>query len=385
MKQLTCEMCGSTDLIKDGGVFVCQTCGCKYSVEEARKMMIEGTVDVRGTVQVDNSANVKKYLENAKRAMAKEDWDETEKYYNLVEQNDPDNIEAIFYSAYAKAKQTLIEEDIYKREAAFKVLANSISIIDDHFDASRGKENETAIKSMAADLAKMISSSFVFTEWKNNYGIVYKTNKAQTFQLFARLILSFKESVDHIAAVADDAYLHESLILLLKTAIATDHFNSKTLREILAQEQAVLNRVAYWAMPEHKEEKPRLYAEKRTLEEQIDAKLSDIMVAHSAYFQGVKFMMQLSGDPLMVFLEKEHARLQARVDELTQEYIKATNGGESFLKDIREAGEEVRAVEEILEDLKGKRDQLDKAEAEIAPLRKRLSEIQKRLTNPEGN
>lgn len=59
MKQLTCEMCGSTDLIKDGGVFVCQTCGCKYSVEEARKMMIEGTVDVRGTVQVDNSANVK--------------------------------------------------------------------------------------------------------------------------------------------------------------------------------------------------------------------------------------------------------------------------------------------------------------------------------------
>ena len=43
MKQLTCEMCGSTDLVKEGGVFVCQTCGTKYSVEEARKMMISGT------------------------------------------------------------------------------------------------------------------------------------------------------------------------------------------------------------------------------------------------------------------------------------------------------------------------------------------------------
>ena len=43
MKRLTCEMCGSTDLMKDGGVFVCQSCGCKYSVEEARKMMVEGT------------------------------------------------------------------------------------------------------------------------------------------------------------------------------------------------------------------------------------------------------------------------------------------------------------------------------------------------------
>ena len=41
MKQLTCEMCGSTDLIKQDGVFVCQTCGCKYSIEEAKKMLIE--------------------------------------------------------------------------------------------------------------------------------------------------------------------------------------------------------------------------------------------------------------------------------------------------------------------------------------------------------
>lgn len=104
MKQLTCEMCGSTDLMKDGGVFVCQTCGCKYSVEEARKMMVEGTVDVRGTVQVDNSAFVQKYLENARRAKQKEDWDETEKYYNMVEQNDPNNIEAIFTAPTEKQK-----------------------------------------------------------------------------------------------------------------------------------------------------------------------------------------------------------------------------------------------------------------------------------------
>lgn len=92
MKQLTCEMCGGTDLIKDGGVFVCQTCGCKYSIEEAKRMMVEGTVDVQGTVKVDNSAFVEKYLANARRAKEKEDWEETEKYYNMVEQNDPDNM-----------------------------------------------------------------------------------------------------------------------------------------------------------------------------------------------------------------------------------------------------------------------------------------------------
>lgn len=51
MKQLTCEVCGSTDLIKQDGVFVCQACGCKYSVEDARKMMIEGAVSIEGAVK----------------------------------------------------------------------------------------------------------------------------------------------------------------------------------------------------------------------------------------------------------------------------------------------------------------------------------------------
>ena len=77
MKQLVCEMCGSTELVKQDGFFVCESCGCKYTVEEAKKMMIEGTVDVTGsTVKVDNSAFVENYLANARRAYAKEDWEE---------------------------------------------------------------------------------------------------------------------------------------------------------------------------------------------------------------------------------------------------------------------------------------------------------------------
>lgn len=64
------------------------------------------------------------------------------KYYNMVEQNDPHNIEAIFYSSYRKAKQSLVESDLYKREAAFKVLRNCVSIIDDNFDTDREKNLE---------------------------------------------------------------------------------------------------------------------------------------------------------------------------------------------------------------------------------------------------
>lgn len=68
MKQLVCEMCGGTDIIKDEGVFKCQTCGTKYSVAEAKKMMIEGTVEVTGTVKIDNTEQLEKYLELSRNA-----------------------------------------------------------------------------------------------------------------------------------------------------------------------------------------------------------------------------------------------------------------------------------------------------------------------------
>ena len=57
MKQLTCEMCGSTDLMKQDGVFVCQSCGTKYSVEEAKKMMVEGNVTNNIDANVVNIIN----------------------------------------------------------------------------------------------------------------------------------------------------------------------------------------------------------------------------------------------------------------------------------------------------------------------------------------
>lgn len=54
MKQITCEVCGSNDLLKQDGVFLCQACGCKYSLEEVKKMMVEITNPVQ-VVGIDNA------------------------------------------------------------------------------------------------------------------------------------------------------------------------------------------------------------------------------------------------------------------------------------------------------------------------------------------
>lgn len=95
MKQLTCEMCGSTDLIKQDGVFVCQSCGIKYSVEEARKLMIEGKVDVSGsTVFIDNTKQVENDLKRAKQYENEGNSRSAMEYYNKVLDADADNAEA---------------------------------------------------------------------------------------------------------------------------------------------------------------------------------------------------------------------------------------------------------------------------------------------------
>lgn len=207
MKQIVCEVCGSNDLVKEDGCFICQYCGAKYSPEEAKRLIVEvnGKVDVSGSkVTVDNTSFVERSLENARRAKAKEDWEECEKYYNMVEQYEPTNIEAIFYSSYGKARMALVDSDRFKREQKIKVLKNSISVIDDNYDNSPDKyeENKVLIQNFNADLLSMMNSSFVMNTVNN--GNYTSNDSSYTFDMFIELSLGMIESIEHIIGVITD-------------------------------------------------------------------------------------------------------------------------------------------------------------------------------------
>ena len=104
MAMFKCEMCGSTDIIKQDGVFVCQSCGIKYSPEEAKKMMVEvaGTVAVKGSVKVENTVSVESLLKRAfmtlEDADAEDDedesFDEADELFDRVLDIDPECAEA---------------------------------------------------------------------------------------------------------------------------------------------------------------------------------------------------------------------------------------------------------------------------------------------------
>ena len=104
MKKLTCEMCGSTDLIKSEGVFVCQSCGLKYTIEEARKLMIEGTV----SVTVDNSNMVEQWTNMAENAINSRNYAEAYQYYTKIVEEQPNNWKAIWGKGKSAAWQSTL-------------------------------------------------------------------------------------------------------------------------------------------------------------------------------------------------------------------------------------------------------------------------------------
>lgn len=104
MQAMKCDICGSNDIVKQDGLFVCQHCGTKYTVEEARKLL--------GYVKIDQSEENEKYLTLARRAVKNKDIDNGIKYWELIAENDPMNWEAIFYLPYFRILKNPMDEDL---------------------------------------------------------------------------------------------------------------------------------------------------------------------------------------------------------------------------------------------------------------------------------
>lgn len=132
MKPLTCEMCGSTNLLKQDDVFVCQSCGTKYSVEEAKKMMVEGTVAVEGTVKIDTSSELKNLYEIARRAKDMENAENAEKYYDMILVKDPTSWEANFYVVYYRAMKCKIAEIWSAGNSLVNSIPSIFELVDKH-------------------------------------------------------------------------------------------------------------------------------------------------------------------------------------------------------------------------------------------------------------
>ena len=88
MKAIVCEMCNSQDLVKQDGMYICQSCGTKYSTEDAKKLMVE----------IDNSKKLNNLYERARQSLDVDDLEHAAEYFKQILDENPNDWEAYFYS-----------------------------------------------------------------------------------------------------------------------------------------------------------------------------------------------------------------------------------------------------------------------------------------------
>ncbi|MBP5415965.1 MAG: hypothetical protein J6Y58_00400 [Clostridiales bacterium] len=152
MKRLVCEMCGSVDLVKQEGLFVCQNCQTKYSVEEAKKMMIEGPV------QVDNSHLVQNYLEMAERAYKSGNNSETENYCNKIIEVEPKNYRALMLKGKAAGWDSTLKNN--RINEAITCFSSAISNAPEEEKEEMIQETKSEVEKLSVALVSLQGERF---------------------------------------------------------------------------------------------------------------------------------------------------------------------------------------------------------------------------------
>lgn len=164
MKRLKCEICESTEFIKQEGVFVCQNCGCKYSIEETKKMMIERTVDVPlSMIKSDSNQRLQNLYILARRAKEDDNAVDAAHYYNEIRVEDPNSWEAAFYAVYYAAMDIRIAQIASAARSVTKCLDSVIGLIKNYVPQ---EEQESCYMEVASSIL-MLSDLYLDNSWNN--------------------------------------------------------------------------------------------------------------------------------------------------------------------------------------------------------------------------
>ena len=216
MKQMVCEMCGGTNLIKTDGVFVCQSCGCKYTPEEAKKTMVEvaGTVDVSGsTVKVDTNERLANLYEIAQRSRDNNDNEAAARYYEMILLDDPQSWEATFYSVYCRALECRIIQIASAAEAIDHSLGSVLTLIKQQLS---GDEQLRALKEV--ELRCVVAAQSFYSNAKRHYIDIPLSLKA--------------DSTEYTQELFDRSYASRDLLLHCGDRVASLFNNEAYTREV---------------------------------------------------------------------------------------------------------------------------------------------------------
>ncbi|MBR5947887.1 MAG: TFIIB-type zinc finger domain-containing protein [Clostridia bacterium] len=182
MQAIVCEMCGNNDIVKEDGLYVCRYCGTKYSVEEARKLLIEVKVDVSGSkVKVDESEKLENLFVLARRAFETKDYDNAAKYYEMILFNNAYSWEAAFYFAYSRAVDFNFTDLIPETEPLRNCIDHVLQLI---------SEKLSTVPEKNAALGEVISRCSDFADEVVNVTLGHYTSRNNDPALYRQMYLN---------------------------------------------------------------------------------------------------------------------------------------------------------------------------------------------------
>lgn len=399
MKQLTCEMCGGTDLIKQDGVFVCQSCGMKYSVEEAKKMMIEGTVDVQGTVKVDDTAKIQNYLDLSKNAYDSGNGQSAFDYANKALEIAPKNPRA--WIAKMKAIEYIATLGNLKLMEVVEAGKNAVAFAEE----TSKKEIEfevylyEAIRSL--ELLKLATSKMADTEdIKKTYKRFCKISILSAGKHTLEVDIKVVDNYDKIAAEA------LAMIKLIPDEVLADHLEiikivSECAKQYQYETDALIERLEIYGAELQESAKAERENNKTAIEDKAKAaeKIALERKAKEQAERNSKYWEEHHAEKLA--LDGEKAELTEKIDKLTNELetlpensiVKQLENQIATLKKEKNSlglfsGKDKKAVQEKIDDanleLQKVVDKINAAKREteqkIESLQGRIDEIDVELT-----
>lgn len=125
MKPIICQVCGSNDFKKEDGVFKCKYCNTEYTLEEMKKLMIEGQVEL-----VKGNAEKERLVKNAEQYVKLKEFSLAEKEYLNITHQFPEECRGwlgLFSIEFYKYLS-----DVSFNYPSLKNLKNALSLSDDN-------------------------------------------------------------------------------------------------------------------------------------------------------------------------------------------------------------------------------------------------------------
>jgi len=186
MKKIVCELCGESDFIKEGEFFVCQVCGAKYTVAEARKLFVD--VDAQGAT-ASSSPKTSTPSQTAQAPIAQKEHDE-EEFANedpvlapkavpttvrkvVVQQrtpsNDPSAVKRIVSNvSSAQPQRVVVKKPVVKRVVVKRAVTPVTPVAEPEEQIVKAapvqKPVATEIPKMVGEKAQMIQNLFILAQ-----------------------------------------------------------------------------------------------------------------------------------------------------------------------------------------------------------------------------